>query len=207
MSQPSQISVPNYSSSSSLSNQAQKLGGPSKGRARACLLWSVCAGDQTAKEFEARFPEGFFVLDALLKYRGLRASGGKQSLQGLEAVIGTCPAERILVKEQRRPVDSCGGAKQLEQFVLRGTSTTPPGALKKALKVCKEYHHNHFTFVKPSCIYKYEDTCEGQRRFYVSFDHEDRELIGGKLCLPAGPGGHNALRFLSETTFLRIFFT
>uniref|UniRef100_A0A1I7XZB8 F-box domain-containing protein n=1 Tax=Steinernema glaseri TaxID=37863 RepID=A0A1I7XZB8_9BILA len=107
------------------------------------------------------------------------------------------------------------GAEQLEQFVLQGASA--PKALEKALKVCskeecdflnKEYHHNHWMFFKPSCIYKYENAREGvgRRQIYVSFECASLEELRSDLQAPAGHTGHNDLGFLRRATRLRILF-
>uniref|UniRef100_A0A1I7YEP8 FBA_2 domain-containing protein n=1 Tax=Steinernema glaseri TaxID=37863 RepID=A0A1I7YEP8_9BILA len=102
------------------------------------------------------------------------------------------------------------GAEQLEQFVLRGTAPAAPGDLKKALKVCSKeecdflkFRHNHFNFIMPSCIYKYEDPCE-KGRLYVSFDCS--EVYPYKLNFPAGYYGHNDLGLLKSTSLMRILF-
>uniref|UniRef100_A0A1I7YRM8 F-box domain-containing protein n=1 Tax=Steinernema glaseri TaxID=37863 RepID=A0A1I7YRM8_9BILA len=110
-----------------------------------------------------------------------------------------------------------GGARQLEQFMLRRTSTTAPKALEKVLKVCskeecdflnREYHHR-ISFVKPSCIYKYEDACEGNERvFYVSFDCASQEEEGIQpRRFTAGYNGQDDLSLMDRTTFLCILFT
>uniref|UniRef100_A0A1I8AIC0 TIR domain-containing protein n=1 Tax=Steinernema glaseri TaxID=37863 RepID=A0A1I8AIC0_9BILA len=127
-------------------------------------------------------------------------------------------SEKLRGKNLILEMNCKGGAEQLEKFVRRRTSSSKK-ALQHPLKVCskeecdlinKEYHHNHITFLKPSCVYKFEDTRKrgAQRRFYVSFEcanEKELETLRQQYHV-AGHGGHNDLSLMRKTDFLRIFF-
>uniref|UniRef100_A0A1I7YXD6 ADF-H domain-containing protein n=1 Tax=Steinernema glaseri TaxID=37863 RepID=A0A1I7YXD6_9BILA len=73
----------------------------------------------------------------------------------------------------------------------------------------KEYRHNHHTFPKPSCVYKYEEgEGAGVRRLYISFKccEDQVTLTTTRPWRPANYDGHKDLRFMRGTSFLRVMF-
>uniref|UniRef100_A0A1I7ZY68 NB-ARC domain-containing protein n=1 Tax=Steinernema glaseri TaxID=37863 RepID=A0A1I7ZY68_9BILA len=118
-----------------------------------------------------------------------------------------------------------GGVQQLEEFLLQraspslplGTtdserSSSHPG-MHSALKVCSEEECQHagqkFTrFIKPSCVYKYEEG-EGDdlRRIYISFEcaNEEERRTGQKNRI-ASHRGHDDLSLMRATNQIRLFF-
>uniref|UniRef100_A0A1I7YHW5 FBA_2 domain-containing protein n=1 Tax=Steinernema glaseri TaxID=37863 RepID=A0A1I7YHW5_9BILA len=73
----------------------------------------------------------------------------------------------------------------------------------------KEYLHNHFTFIEPSRVYRFQ---EGQgakrRRIYVSFEcaDEEKQPVRGELRLPARYSGLSDLSLLHNSRTVRLFF-
>uniref|UniRef100_A0A1I8AD34 FBA_2 domain-containing protein n=1 Tax=Steinernema glaseri TaxID=37863 RepID=A0A1I8AD34_9BILA len=123
------------------------------------------------------------------------------------------------------------GIEQLEEFLLRRTLATvcptllrvPAATLQigriflvqRALEVCskeecdlidKEYRHNHTTFRIPSCVYKYEEGGETQRRrLYFSFEC-DKYREWQHLWRPASHNGHKDFTLMRNTSSLHILF-
>uniref|UniRef100_A0A1I7YIE2 Transthyretin-like family protein n=1 Tax=Steinernema glaseri TaxID=37863 RepID=A0A1I7YIE2_9BILA len=114
------------------------------------------------------------------------------------------------------------GVEQLVAFVIQRDSITPRlhlvetiHGVKESLtvlglmlmRVCsmeecdlinKDYHNNHTRFNKPSCIYKFEEGEEGERRrLYISFECcEPDEQKTGQRNMPASYKGDNDLRLM-----------
>uniref|UniRef100_A0A1I8ALF7 F-box/LRR-repeat protein n=1 Tax=Steinernema glaseri TaxID=37863 RepID=A0A1I8ALF7_9BILA len=127
-----------------------------------------------------------------------------------------------------------GGVAQLAEFLfLRKFAALSPTLLRIpdvaslgrsplgiqwALEVCskeecrfidKNYFHNHVTYAKPSCFYKFEEAeGDGKRRFYISFEcaGQGGEGLGGGQWMPASYRGIKDLRLLRDTSFLCILF-
>uniref|UniRef100_A0A1I7ZZB8 F-box domain-containing protein n=1 Tax=Steinernema glaseri TaxID=37863 RepID=A0A1I7ZZB8_9BILA len=107
-----------------------------------------------------------------------------------------------------------GGVQQVEEFM---TKRTPLGG-QLPLKICsneecdfihKEYTQSSVIFVKPSCMYKYDEG-EGdeRRRLYISFEcaNEDERRIG-KRNLLAGHNGHDDVGLMRATNLLCVLFS
>uniref|UniRef100_A0A1I8AQI4 FBA_2 domain-containing protein n=1 Tax=Steinernema glaseri TaxID=37863 RepID=A0A1I8AQI4_9BILA len=115
-----------------------------------------------------------------------------------------------------------GGVEQVEEFLFERAEALCVASLAQrymvlqcVLKVCskeecdfinKEYQHNHFTFLKPSCVYKFEEGEEGnKRRLYVSFECTKKEEIR-KPQFPANYQGHDDLSLLRKTSLVHVLF-
>uniref|UniRef100_A0A1I7ZYN8 F-box domain-containing protein n=1 Tax=Steinernema glaseri TaxID=37863 RepID=A0A1I7ZYN8_9BILA len=122
-----------------------------------------------------------------------------------------------------------GGVQQLEDFVLQraGVSPTLPQVngstiltsslshfgMHFALKVCSKEEcqdagPRSITFIKPSCIYKYEEgEKDERRRLYIAFEcaNEEERRTGGRK-LSASHEGRNDLSLMRTTSLLHVFF-
>uniref|UniRef100_A0A1I7ZZC7 FBA_2 domain-containing protein n=1 Tax=Steinernema glaseri TaxID=37863 RepID=A0A1I7ZZC7_9BILA len=125
-------------------------------------------------------------------------------------------------------VDDCeGGVEQLEEFLLRRASmkTKSDSEIHSVLKVCSqeesdfvhmEYRNKGITFIKPSCVYKYEEGEQGERRrIYICFELEDEEegeeedeedRITEQQNRPASHNGREELKLMRYTDYLHLLF-
>uniref|UniRef100_A0A1I7YQ29 FBD domain-containing protein n=1 Tax=Steinernema glaseri TaxID=37863 RepID=A0A1I7YQ29_9BILA len=121
------------------------------------------------------------------------------------------------------------GVKQLEEFLVHNASS-PFGVLlrkivfmaryfllRRTLTVCsreecdvikKEYRHNYRRFHKPSCVYKFEEGEESERRqLYISFECASaKEQKSGRRTRPASHRGLDNLGLMRATTWLEVLF-
>uniref|UniRef100_A0A1I7YQ79 Uncharacterized protein n=1 Tax=Steinernema glaseri TaxID=37863 RepID=A0A1I7YQ79_9BILA len=104
----------------------------------------------------------------------------------------------------------------LVQKALAADSAKGIKGIEDVLKICskeecdfidKEYKHSEYTFERPSCVYKFEDGEESnRRRIYLSFECADQAGQEGSQQMAANHNGMDDIRLLGRTSHLHVLF-
>uniref|UniRef100_A0A1I7Y4H0 F-box domain-containing protein n=1 Tax=Steinernema glaseri TaxID=37863 RepID=A0A1I7Y4H0_9BILA len=109
-----------------------------------------------------------------------------------------------------------GGVAQLEQFLISRAPVSGPSDRRLPLEICskeecdfldKYYRYRIMIFLRPSCVYKFEQG-EGdqRRRLYISFECAKKVEPTTGRRLAASHSGCVAITSMRNTSFLHILF-